>query len=179
MKSKSLLLLALCLFFAGCDKIKDATAITIPTHLQLSIPVSATTVSMKSAEVTGAVTAASFSTTQDLNLASNADISAYLSKINEINMNSVVVTISGLSAGQTINTISLSAAGIGVIFTQTNITMANSSFTPNVTTAILSQLGSKLKADKKLSFTVSGTTSGPMTFTVGLDVDTKFVVNTI
>ena len=179
MKNSSLIILVLLFSFTGCDKIKDAASITVPTHLQCSIPVIVTGIGMKSVDLSAGVSAVSFSQTQDLSLAANTDISPYLSKINEINMSSVVVQISGLGAGQTINTLTLEVTGVGTVFTQTNITAANSSFTPVVSTAILNQMGAKLKADKKITFTVSGTASGPMTFTVGLNIDAKVVVFTI
>jgi hypothetical protein len=179
MKSKILIVLAICFSIAGCDKIKDATSITVNTKLEMSIPISVISVGMKSATLTSTATAYTFSKTQDLSLESNTDISPYLSKINEISMNGVIITISGLSAGQTINSISLDVACIGNVFTQTNITAANNSFTPNVAAGILSQMGTKLKADNKLTFTISGNASGTMTFTVGINIDTKVVVYTI
>ena len=154
----------------GCDKIKDATAITVNTELNTNIPVTVTNPTKS---------AISFSETKDLSLADNSDIEPYLSKINEIDLSNIVITITGLSADQTINSISLDVAGVGTVFTQTNITMTNNSFTPIVSAAILNQLASKLQADNKLTFTISGNVSGPMTFIVSCNMDAKVIVNTI
>jgi hypothetical protein len=57
---------------------------------------------------------------------------------------------------------------VGTLFTQNNITSSNNSFTPQVNANILQQAGEKLKSDRKLVLTVSGTVSGPMVFNVGL-----------
>jgi hypothetical protein len=174
MKSKVLFYFVVLVALAGCNKIKDATSITVNTQLQSNIPV--TTPGAKS---TNGVNAVTFSKTQDLSLADNADLKSYLSKIDEINLSNLVITITGLTAGQTINSISLDVAGVGTVCTQTNITMTTNSFTPVVTATILSQMGAKLKADKKLTFTVSGSASGPMTFVAGCNMDAKVVVFTI
>jgi hypothetical protein len=174
MKSKVLFYLVFLVAVAGCNKVKEATSITVNTKLQSSIPV--TVAGPKS---TSGTNAATFSKTQDLSLTDNADLKSYLSKIDEINLSNIVITITGLSAGQTINSISLDVAGVGTVFSQSNITMTNNSFTPVVTATILSQMGAKLKADKKLTFTVSGSASGPMTFVVGCNMDAKVVVFTI
>jgi hypothetical protein len=179
MKTKLLLVLAICLSFAGCDKIKDATAISVDTELQASIPVTVLSTGMKSADLISSTTAFTFSKTQDLSLSANPDISPYLSKINQINLSNVVITVSGLSPGQTINSMSLDVTGVGNVFTQTNITSTNYSFTPSISAGLIGQLGAKLKADNKLTFTVSGTANGIMTFTVGVSMNAKVTVNTI
>ena len=179
MKTKLIFVIAFLFQMTSCEKLKDATAITVNTQLTTSIPVTVLAAAIKSADLAGAVNASSFSKTQDLNLSTNTDISKYLSKINEINLSSVVITISGLSSGQTINSISLDVTGVGTLFTQTNITNTNNSFTPTVSSSMLSQLGAKLKADQKLTFTVSGNASGAMTFTIGVNMGAKFTVNTL
>lgn len=171
MKSRLLLLLVPFIVLTGCDKVKDAAAITVDTTLKNNIPV--TVPAAKSAA------AVSFSKSQDLSLSDNTDLNKYLSKIDQIDLSNVVITITGLTAGQTINTISLDVTGVGTVFTQTNITMANPSFTPTVSSTILASMGTKLKADKKLTFTVSGNASGPMTFTVGCNMTAKVKVFTI
>jgi hypothetical protein len=171
MKSKLLLFLVPFMVLAGCDKVKDAAAITVDTTLKNNIPV--TVPASKS------IAAVSFSKSQDLSLADNTDLSKYLSKIDQIDLSNLVITVTGLTAGQTINTVSLDVTGVGNVFTQTNITMSNNSFTPTVSATILSQMGAKLKTDKKLTFTVSGNASGAMTFTVGCNMTAKVKVFTI
>ncbi len=179
MKYNLLIIFAICLSFAGCEKIKDATSITVSTKLEFSMPLSIFSVGLKSADLTSEATSLVFNKTQDLSIADNTDISPYLSKINEIKLGTTVVTVSGLTAGQTINTISLEVAGVGNIFTQTNITMVNNTFTPVIAAGVLDQVSEKLKTDKKITITVSGTASGPMTITVGVSIDTKVVVYTL
>ena len=157
MKTKMISYFALVLLFSGCDLIKDASTITIPTDLKADIPV--VVISKKSNDLAGAVSAASFTKTQDLTLASNADIQPYLAKLKEINLNSLVVTVTGLTGTQTINSVSLDVAGVGNIFTQTNITMTNNSFTPVISAATLDLVAAKLFNDKKITLTVSGNAS--------------------
>jgi hypothetical protein len=171
MKTKMILLLALVTVFSGCNKIKDATTVPIETSLKADIPVVVTATGKKSVDQTGSVNAIVFTKTQDLSLSGNADIQPYLSKIKSIDLNSLVVTITGLSAGQTINSVALDVTGVGNIFTQTNISMTNNTFTPVITAATLANVAAKLTSDKKITLTVSGNASGPMTFTVGLNFD--------
>jgi predicted DNA repair protein MutK len=179
MKTRLLLIAAIFLSFTGCEKIKDAASITVSTNLQTSIPITVVQTAMKSADLIAAANAYTFSKSQELSLASNIDISPYLSRINEININNIVITISGLTAGQTINSIALDVTGAGNIFTQTNITSTNNTFTPTIASGVLNQVGTKLKADNKLTITVSGSASGTMTFTIGINMDTRVVVYTI
>lgn len=171
MKSRLLLLLVPFIILTGCDKVKDATSITVDTTLKNNIPVTV--------PATKSEAAVSFSKSQDLSLADNTDLSKYLSKIDQIDLSNVVITITGLTGTQTINPISLDVAGVGTVFTQANITATNPSFTPTVSATILAAMGTKLKADKKLTFTVSGSASGPMTFTVGCNMTAKVKVFTI
>ena len=179
MKTKMIYFFALIPLLAGCDLLKDAATVTISTELKADIPVIVAGSGAKSGDQTGAVNAIVFTKSQDLILSSNADIEPYLDKIKEVNLNSLVVTITGLSAGQTINSVALDVAGVGNIFTQTNITMTNNSFTPTIVAATLDQVGAKLFSDKKITLTLSGNASGPMTFTVGLNFDTDIIANVL
>jgi len=179
MKTKLLCFFVLFVAIVGCSKIKDATTIPISTHLQTNIPVVVTAVGMKSFDLVAVGNPISFTKTQDLTLASNVDLAPYLDKVKAIDLKSLVVTISGLSAGQTISTVSLDVAGVGNIFTQTNITMTNNSFTPVIAAGIFDQVAAKLTADRKITLTVSGSASGAMSFSVGLNIDTTITVYTI
>ena len=170
MKTKLITFLALIILLSGCELLKKATTVDITTDLTADIPVVVLT--KKSAEVTGEVAVVSFSKTQDLNLADNTDIEPYLAKIEEITLNSLVVTVNGLGSDQMINSVSLDVAGVGNVFTQTDITMTNNSFTPVIGSGVLSQIASKLKNEKKITLTVAGSVSGPMTFTVSLNFET-------
>jgi hypothetical protein len=90
-------------------------------------------------------------------------------------LGSLVLTFNGLTAGQEIQSIALDVTGVGNIFTQSNITMTSNSFTPTIAAGKLSQVATKLLADKKITLTVAGTVSGPMSFTVGLNFDTRVI----
>ena len=175
MKTKLLFLSMLTLVFGGCDLLKDATEVTIETDLKADIPVVVTAPGKGSADQALALAAISFTKTQDLSLSSNADIEPYLSKIEDITLNGLVITVTGLTAGQTINSVSLDVAGVGNIFTQTNITMSNNSFTPVIAAGKLDQVAAKLTSDKKITLTVSGSASGPMTFTVKASFDASIL----
>jgi hypothetical protein len=170
MKLSLSLLFAAFLVLSGCEKIKDATSIKVDTSFNVDFPV--TTNQSKA-------TASTFSQTEVLSLADNSDLESYLSRIDEIDLSNVVITVEGLTEGQTINTLSLSAEGIGTILTVTDITMANNSFTPEVSSSILTQMGNKLNSNGSLTFTVSGETSGPMTFVVSAGMDAKVKVETL
>jgi len=159
--------LILTVVLGGCELLKDATTVPITTDLNANIPV--VVAGVKSAGESGSVNAVSFSKTQDLTLGSNADIEPYLAKIESIELNGLVVTISGLTAGQTINSISLDVTGVGNVFTQTNITATNNTFTPVISATILDNIAAKLTSDKKITLTVSGNASGAMTFTAGIN----------
>jgi len=177
MKTKVSLILAAVLLFAGCNLLKDAAEVTISTELTADIPV--VVAGKKSVEVTAGLSALDFSKTQDLSLSSNADIEPYLDKIREIDLKSLVITVNGLGASQTINSVSLDVAGVGNIFTQTNITATNNSFTPVIAAGKLDQVAAKLLSDLKITLTVSGNASGPMTFTVSLNFEADIIAGAL
>lgn len=179
MNTKLICFLVILFTIGGCSKIKDATTLSVSTHLQTSIPVTVTAVGMKSFEIVAVGNAINFTKSQDLTLANNVDLAPYIEKIKAINLNSLIVTISGLSPDQTISSVTLNVAGVGDIFTQTNITSINNSFTPTIASGILDQVAAKLTTDRKITLTVSGSASGVMSFTVGLNIDTSVVVYTI
>jgi hypothetical protein len=122
---------------------------------------------------------APFSVSKDLKLGDNEDIEPYLEKLRKIDLKSIEVTVSGLNAVQTINTMSLDASGVGTLFTQTNITSSNSTFTPQVDGAKLTKAGENLKTDRKLTLTISGTVSGPMAYNVHLVFTTNVVAGAL
>jgi hypothetical protein len=171
MKTKVIYFFSAISLLAGCSLIKDANTIDISTDLTADVPVVVTGIK-KSAETTGSVAAISFTKTQDLSLSSNTDIEPYLSHIKAINLNNLVVTVNGLSSGQTINSVSLDVAGVGNVFTQNNITMSNNSFTPTIGAGVLDKVAAKFTSDKMITLTISGNVSGAMTFTVKLNFET-------
>jgi len=169
MKTKLFYLLAIIIVFAGCDKLKDAATIPVTTNLKADVPILIAAPGTKSVDMIGAVNALVFTKTQELTLAANEDIEPYISKIKEIDLNSLVVTVTGLTQGQTINSVSLDVTGVGNVFTQTNITMTNNTFTPVIASATLDAIATKLTNDKKITLTLSGNSSGPMTITISLN----------
>ena len=181
MKIKLLSLIAFVFVFTSCKQIKDATTLTINTKLQQSMVIDQTSwiASMKSADLLAVGTPVTFSKTQDLTLDANIDLAAYTSRIKQINLNSVVVTVTGIPADQTINSVKLNIAGVGDIFSQTNITAANNSFTPTVATSILDAIEAKLTAERKVTLTVSGSATSSMTITIGISIDSSVIVYTI
>jgi hypothetical protein len=179
MNTKLICFLVILFTIGGCSKIKDATTISLSTQLQTSIPVTVTAVGMKSYDIIAVDNSITFTKSQDLTLANNVDLAPYIEKIKSINLNSLIVTISGLSADQTISSVTLNVAGVGDIFTQTNITSTANSFSPTIASGILDKVAAKLSTDRKITLTVSGSASGVMSFTVGLNIDTSVVVYTI
>jgi hypothetical protein len=179
MKSKLFYFLAFLVVVTGCDKIKDASEITLSTDLKADIPVVVPPVGKKSADQLGVVNTIEFTKTQDLTLTDNTVIQPYLEKIKSIDLNSLEVTVTGLTEDQTINSISLDVAGVGNIFTQTNITMSNNSFTPTIAAGTFDSVAAKLTSDRKVTLTVSGSASGPMSFTVSLKFGTEVIANVL
>jgi hypothetical protein len=171
MKLRLPLLFAAFVMITGCEKIKDATSVKVDTGFEVDFPVTVTTTKTTNASV--------FSVSEEISLADNSDLQDYLSKIDEITLSNLVITVSGLTEGQTINSLSLDATGVGNVLTLTNITMANNSFTPEISASVLDQMGDKLQADEALTLTVSGETSGPMTFLVSCNMDARVVVETL
>jgi len=163
MKTRLFLTLTLIVALTGCELIKDKATIPISTQLKADVPLVIVTPGAKS------VNAIVFNKSQTLSLADNSDIKPYLEKIKEIDLNSLVVTVTGLTGDQTINSVALEVAGVGNVFTQTNITSAYNSFTPSITAGILDQVAAKLITDRQITLTLSGNASGPMSITVSLN----------
>jgi len=178
MKTKLSLLFVSLLLLPGCDWFDKVDDVTVSTNLTMDIPVAVTGIS-KSAALDTKIAVYNFSVSQDLSLANNEDIEPYLQKIKSIDLKSLKVTVTGLTTGQTINTISLSVTDVGALCTQTNITSTSNSFTPQIDAAILKMAEDKLKSDKKITVTVSGNTNAIMSFTVNLDFETDIVANAL
>jgi hypothetical protein len=179
MKTRIFYITAIIPLFAACSLIQDAATVTISTEIKADIPVVVAASPAKSGNQDGGLSAIDFSKSQDLMLSGNTDVEPYLDKIKEVNLKSLTVTINGLMEGQTINTVALDVAGVGNIFTQTNITMANNTFSPAISAETLNMVGAKLYNEKMITLTLSGNVSGPVTFTVSLNFDTDIVANVL
>jgi hypothetical protein len=177
MKTKVALFFAAVILLTGCDLFKDAAEITISTNLTADIPV---VVGIgKSADLISEATAVNFSGSATLSLADNPDIEDYLEKIREIDLKSVVITVNGLSAGQTINSITVAVTGSGELGTQTNITSTSNSFTPAVNATVYSKAEAALLANNEITITATGSASGPMAFTVKCNFTTDVVAGAL
>ncbi len=74
MKTRLSYFLFLIPLFGGCNLLENATTISISTEFTADIPVVAALSGTKSVDQVAAASAVGFSKTQDLTLASNADI---------------------------------------------------------------------------------------------------------
>lgn len=177
MKTKVALFFAAVILLTGCDLFKDAAEITIATNLTADIPVVVAV--GKSADLISEANAVNFSGSATLSLADNPDIEDYLAKIREVDLKSVVITVNGLSAGQTINSITVAVTGSGDLGTQTNITSTNNFFTPTVNATVYSQAEADLLEDHEITVTATGNASGAMTFTVHLNFTADIVAGAL
>jgi hypothetical protein len=96
-----------------------------------------------------------------------------------VDLKSVVITVNGLSAGQTINSVTASVTGSGELGTQTNITSTSNSFTPAVNATVYSSAEAALLANNEITVTATGSASGAMTFTVHLNFTTDIVAGAL
>lgn len=160
---------------AGCDQIRDAATVIIKTHFETTIPVIVTSQGLQAFSFDAAGVPVNFSITQDLFLEDNFDITPYLAKIKRIDMSKIGVTVTGLTSGQTINTVSIDVEGVGNIITKTGISMTNNTFTPLIASSLFDKVAAKLLEDRKVTVTVSGAVSEPMSFNVGVNIDADVV----
>jgi hypothetical protein len=171
MKQRLPFLFAALLLITGCEKIKDATTIKVDTSFDVDFPVTAAEVKTTQA--------GAFNVTESITLADNPDLESYLSKIDDITLSNLEITVNGLTEGQVINSVSLDAAGLGNVLTLTNISSANNTFHPEVSSTLLNQMGDKLRDEGSLTLTVSGSTSGAMTFVISCTMDAKVAIKTL
>jgi hypothetical protein len=172
MKTKFLLLILISTILSSCDTVKDWFSTDVDTRLEIIVPVSVTPTGMalKSANATESTYA--FSKTGTIALDENDDVADYIDKIKEVNVNGVDATVLGLSAGQIIQTLTVSVDSVGTILTLSNITSASGKLTPGVPQATLDQIGTELENDLSITVTVAGTTNyAPMNFTIELGMD--------
>ncbi|MCU0460365.1 MAG: hypothetical protein MUE37_14920 [Bacteroidales bacterium] len=158
MKIKAVILLAVLVTLGGCEWIKNLGNVDFDTDLILSVLISSDM--KKGASAATEVADISFTGSAVLSLVDNEDIEPYIEKLKEIDLESVEVTIPGLTGEQTITTISLSVTGVGIICTHSNITSSTGTFTPAIDEDMLLKAGKKLLKDGSITLVVSGTSSG-------------------
>ena len=169
------IIIASILLFSGCEKIKELMTFTIKTQFETEFPVVVTEFGVKSSEGTSAGAPIQFNVTETIKIEDNFDLEPYINKIKEINLDTLVVTVTGLTQGQTINSVSLDAEGIGNIITLSNITMTNNKFTPDIPKSKFDSVASKLLNEKQITATVSGNRSGPLSVTLGISIDARVI----
>lgn len=177
MKKLLLLLLIAPMLFFSCDKIDELNTVTFDETLSLDIPVS---VAAQSAIVVKSTAEHTFSETETASLSDIPEIKDYLSKIEEIEVNSVNLIFGGLSSDEEIIKVDFftSLSGTTPIATLENITSSNNTF--SIPKANLVAVGTLLSNTKAVSITVSGTTSkSPMDFTVQMDIDTHIIAKAL
>lgn len=175
MKKNLALFFALAILLTGCGWIGGLLTKDVDTNLIIDIPVNI--VSGKSASSTAAVMTG-YNESKMYYLDDNKDIADHLSKIDEIDLKSLKVTVTGLSGDQVVNTISVSVFGIGELASYSNITPGTGAFTPQVNKTNLETAAKQLLEDQKMEFVVSGDASGePMTFSVELNFTTLITVS--
>jgi len=175
-KIKTIIVFFLLVSLAGCDKIRELATLTITTRLETEIPIVVTEFGVNSPEKLNASDApVQFSVTEVLKIEENFDLEPYIKKIKNIDLDKLELTVSGLTQGQSINSVSLDILGIGNIVTITNITMVNNKFSPDIPDSLFDRVASKLLSDKQVTVTVSGNTSSPISITLEVGIDAKVV----
>lgn len=170
----SLFLIATIAF--SCSKIKDATTVDFDTTISVDIPVS---VEAPVASITKSAAANTFSATKTFSLKDDPVAGDYAGLIKTLGIDRIALKIEGLSEGQVIQNLVLAVEGVGTVATLSNISDAEY-ITPEVGNAILVSVAEKLKADQKLTVTVSGTTNEtPMTFKVTNLMDTHITASVL
>ncbi|NQU87140.1 MAG: hypothetical protein HQ541_15400, partial [Mariniphaga sp.] len=81
-------------------------------------------------------------------------------------------SILGLAPGQVIESVIVTVSGVGEIINLSDITAASGTLSPNISQALLDQIGAKLKADQSITATISGSSNyAPMSFNLRLAFD--------
>ena len=176
MKGKTLFKFILAtIIFTGCDKIKELMTFTIKTQFETEFPVVVTEFGVKSSGAEGVDAPIQFTVTETIKIEDNFDLEPYINKIKTINLDTLVVTVTGLAPGEIINTVSLEVEGIGNIITLSNITSTNNKFTPDIPKSKFDSVASKLLNEKQVTATVTGNTSGPLSVTLGVSIDARVI----
>lgn len=163
MKKNNLIQLAIVLIFyafTSCDLIEKADDVSFDTTVPISFVVNETASSSGKA----------FSDTKTLNVASDAEVAKYASKIKEFRVNKVTYTVSGANPNSvtfTNGTIKIAASG-KTLASVSSVNLSNTSETELTTeTNGINELTAALLDDKQEQIQVQGTLSStPVAFTV-------------
>lgn len=170
MKNRILLYMVMVFTLTSCEALKDLFSVEVETTLETDIPVqvlaSGTPLKSAGADVY------TYSATGTLTLDENEDLEEYLDVIESITIESVEITIQGLSRDQVIESLVLSVEGIGTLVELTNITSSSGTFTPDISSTLLDQVCTTLETEKQITATVTGTSNyAPLQFTIQLAAD--------
>lgn len=171
-----LTLSSLILTITSCDKIKDLLTVSISTTIEGQIPlqVGITPQSQTKSNFNDTkASAINYNVNHNISIADNPDLKPYLSKIKEINIRSIQVEFIGLNKGEIIDFITISVAGVGELASITNVTSSNNSFSPSISSDLLSSISKDLLKNKKITVNIKGETNGPLKCFVNLKMDTK------
>ncbi|MDX8340802.1 hypothetical protein SLH46_16515 [Draconibacterium sp. IB214405] len=170
MKNTFLLLLIFSALLFSCDKIDEANTFEFDTTVSMDIPVAVIETSAQAQK--SALADYAFSVTQTNSLSEIEEIADYLDKLKSIDINDLEIVISNLGEGELVKSIEISVDGVGVLVTLTDISMENTTFTPEIDDSKLIQAASILSSTKAITITVAGVTNtAPMDFMVNMDFD--------
>lgn len=146
--------------FSSCDLIEKADDVSFDTTVPITFTVNETATS----------SGKSFTDTKTLNVASDAEVAKYASKIKEFKVNKVTYTVSGANPNSVTfsnGTIKLEANG-KTLASVSSVSLSNTSETQLTTdTSGINELTANLLADKQEQIQLQGTLSStPVSFTL-------------
>ncbi len=170
MNNKILLFLVMVLTLTSCETFKDLFSVKVETTLEKDIPVQVAShgTPLKSA----GADSYTFIATGILSLDDNEDLEEYLEKIESISIESVEITIEGLSREQVIESLILSVEGIGTLVELTDITSSSGTQSPEISASLLDQVCEKLETGNQITAKVTGSSNyAPLQFNLRLAID--------
>lgn len=183
MKSKlNLFLLAITIVtvFTACDEIDKLSEFDVNQEFVSTLDV----VVPESAAKSTAVEVITWTTERTINLSENSEISDNIDLIERVAVNGLkyeIVNVSAGSASAAISNTKLDFGGIEIAIPNANLKdadVANTIFTIGDAAAKFSAIAAKLKNDKSITITASGTVSEqPVNFGVKLYLDTTVTID--
>lgn len=170
MRTNLFLIVAAAIAFSSCDE----TTINIDTEFSKTIVVeSKVPTELKSTGAVVALDTAVYFVSDTIDLTTNVDLDEYMDNIQDIVIDSILCVFSGIPSGDTIYSFNIGIENTDLSRTLTNITENNTEYPIPVVELILEAIGSELYNEEKLIFKLEGTTSDPMTFSVGIKMGSK------
>lgn len=163
---------SLILIIGSCDKIKELLTVSISTTIEGNIPLHGNIPLNSKLDITKA-SAVNYDIKHDISIADNEDLKPYLKKIKEIDINSVQIKFNGLQTDQIIDFISIDVIGVGTLISLTNVTMSNSSFSPNVSNELLKSVSDKLLNNNSITINLKGGANSAINANVEIKMNAK------